>query len=163
MDNFPYNREEIIKAGLNALEQHAYAWLTRAQAYANAQSNCCDKKVAVMLFAHKNVPDIFYEVARGHNGMRLCDIQGCAVEKGQRCISTHAEIRALISMQPYNTPWLCISTLEPCYDCAKALAIAGVQMVVFAQHTNPAKSGKEYWQEFVHKDMWIYKSIRSDQ
>ena len=111
-------------------------------------STCRDKQVGVRLYS-LDINGSFHRLASGFNERtRSCDTTyGCI----SPCLATHAEIRALINMAqkglPYIAPWLCISTLEPCHECTKALVYAGTKIVIFNQETNPSKSGVNVWME----------------
>ena len=120
--------------------------LSSIQKSANALSICRDKKVGARLYKFTTQ---FFRVASGNNvPLNSSCVGTCAKEQGNACYALHAEMRALLNLKNVEPakPLLCISTLEPCVECAKALIYVGVQMVIYAQSTNPEKSGKDLWE-----------------
>ena len=119
-------------------------------------STCMDKQVGVRLYSF-DINGSFHRLASGFNERT----SSCEYSCISPCLATHAEIRALINMVQKNQlinmaqtanlslilPHLCISTLEPCHECVKALVYAGTKIIIFDQETNPAKSGVHVWME----------------
>lgn len=119
-------------------------------------STCIDKQVGVRLYSIDSNGS-FRRIASGFNSP--IDTQACCKLP---CLTTHAEIRAIINLaqkgiSPYIAPWLCISTLEPCYECVKALIYAGTKVIIFDKETNPSKSGIHVWAAHMpyDTDKWI--------
>lgn len=118
-------------------------YLDVAQVIAH-RSSCLRRQVGAVIVA----PDDRI-VATGYNGtprgVKNCDAGGCprcamnheTLAVGERldeCLCVHAEINAIVTAARHGVTTLSgtlYTTLEPCLDCAKAIANAGIARVVY--------------------------------
>lgn len=102
------------------------------------QSTCMDKAVGCVITSADN-----QIIACGYNGApaKITDckkLQSCRKEQGKACLATHAEINALIKAGERAKGGKLFVTLEPCFECAKAIINAGIKEVYYAkQSTKP--------------------------
>ena len=104
------------------------------------QSTCLDKKVGCVIVSQDN-----QIITCGYNGAPSkcpeCVQKGvCFKETHGFCIATHAEINALIKAGERAKGGKLYVTLEPCFDCAKAIINAKITEVYYAKQNN--HSGK---------------------
>lgn len=135
--------------------QNASFQLERAAYYASF-STCADKQVGCILLNSEQ-----RAIAFGYN--QVLDNKECikcqiADNTRSTCPAVHAEMAALIqliqSQDPNSRPIIAICTLEPCIECTKALALAGVKEIYYDRPTNPRKSGSNIWKTLVQGGIW---------
>lgn len=95
------------------------------------QSTCLDKRVGCVIVSQDNLI-----ISCGYNGApsKIHDCrakQFCRKSIGQLCLATHAEINALIKAGERAKGGKLFVTLEPCFECAKAIINAGIKKVWF--------------------------------
>ena len=134
----------MSEALCNAAVKIAPIELESLRIVANAVSTCHDKKVGARLYTRDSTLCGFDCIATGYNDTSECN-NICSKSSGGKCAALHAEMAAIASKQDLRVPLVCISTLEPCMQCTKALMLAGVELVIFGEPTNPSKSGRDAW------------------
>ena len=97
------------------------------------QSTCLDKKVGCVIVSQDN-----QIITCGYNGAPSkcpeCVQKGvCFKETHGFCIATHAEINALIKAGERAKGGKRYVTLEPCFECAKAIINAGIKEVFYSK------------------------------
>jgi len=120
-------------------------------------STCWDKQVGCVLLTNKG-----QVVSSGFNkvlGMDSCDkCQPKFAPFKPICPVVHAEMNALINAvkagRPGVRPEVAVCTLEPCIECTKALALAGIKDVYYERFTNPNKSGRMAFETLVPNGKW---------
>lgn len=100
------------------------------------QSTCLDKAVGCVITSADN-----QIVSCGYNGApsKVVDCRAlghCKKDSGARCIATHAEINALIRAGERAKGGKLFVTLEPCFECAKAIINAGIKEVYYSRRNN---------------------------
>ena len=100
------------------------------------QSTCLDKAVGCVITSADN-----QIVACGYNGApsKVADCRTlckCRKEAGKNCLATHAEINALIKAGERAKGGKLFVTLEPCFECAKAIINAGIKEVYYSTRNN---------------------------
>jgi dCMP deaminase len=104
------------------------------------RSTCIDKQVGTVL---TDADDLI--IATGYNGSvkgaaNCCETidpynsnsKGyCIKQDGLPCVAIHSEINALIQAGKAAKGGKAFVTLEPCYECAKALVNAGITEVYY--------------------------------
>ena len=97
------------------------------------QSTCLDKAVGCVIVSQDN-----QIIACGYNGApsKIIDCREfgfCRKKADKPCIATHAEINALIKAGERAKGGKLFVSLEPCYECAKALINAGIKEVYYSK------------------------------
>ena len=107
------------------------------------QSTCLDKKVGCVIVSPEN-----YIVSCGYNGapskIMDCATSGvCRKDFHLSCLDTHAEINALIKAGERAKGGKLFVTLEPCFECAKAIINAGIKEVYYSKENNKSDVYKQ--------------------
>lgn len=97
------------------------------------QSTCLDKQVGCVIVSQDN-----QIISCGYNGAPAkcpeCIRTGvCFKEKNGFCMATHAEINALIKAGERAKGGKLYVTLEPCFECAKAIINAKISEIYYGQ------------------------------
>lgn len=100
------------------------------------QSTCLDKNVGCVIVSQDN-----QIISCGYNGAPSkivdCKTQNqCQKTWNNRCLATHAEINALIKADERAKGGKIFVSLEPCYECAKAIINAGIKEVWFSRYND---------------------------
>ena len=110
---------------------NAEEYFLRIAQTVSEQSTCLDKAVGCVITSADN-----QIVSCGYNGapskVTDCRTAGhCRKDLGLQCIATHAEINALIKAGERAKGGRLFVTLEPCFECAKAIINAGIKEVFY--------------------------------
>ena len=97
------------------------------------QSTCLDKQVGCVIVSQDN-----QIISCGYNDAPSkcpeCTRKSvCFKEKNGFCMATHAEINALIKAGERAKGGYLYVTLEPCFECAKAIINAKISEVYYSQ------------------------------
>lgn len=112
---------------------NAERYFLRIAETVSEQSTCLDKNVGCVIVSQDN-----QIISCGYNGapskIEDCRAKGvCAKAIYTPCLATHAEINALIKAGERAKGGKLFVTLEPCFECAKALINAGIKEVWFSR------------------------------
>lgn len=115
---------------------NAEKYFLRIAQTVSEQSTCLDKAVGCVITSADN-----QIISCGYNGApsKVADcrtIGHCKKDLGAQCIATHAEINALIKAGERAKGGRLFVTLEPCFECAKAIINAGIKEIVFSRKNN---------------------------
>lgn len=108
------------------------------------QSTCLDKQVGCVI-----TTDDDYIISTGYNGapkgIESCVQKGycnkCTVNRDgltRLCNATHAEINALLQAGSKAKGGKLFVTLQPCFECAKAIINAGIKEVYYLNYNSKA-------------------------
>ena len=115
---------------------NAEEYFLRIAQTVSEQSTCLDKAVGCVITSADN-----QIVSCGYNGApsKVTDCRTlckCRKTYGQNCLATHAEINALIKAGERAKGGKLFVTLEPCFECAKAIINAGIKQVFYSKRNN---------------------------
>lgn len=107
------------------------------------QSTCLDKKVGCVIVSPEN-----YIISCGYNGapskiMDCITLGVCRKDFHLSYLATHAEINALIKAGERTKGGKLFVTLEPCFECAKAIINAGIKEVYYSKENNKSDTYKQ--------------------
>lgn len=123
---------------------NAEQYFLRIAETVSEQSTCLDKAVGCVIVSQDN-----QIISCGYNGapskIRDCKATNkCQKEKlGLPCLATHAEINALIKAGERAKGGKLFVSLEPCFECAKALINAGIKEVYYSRKNEKSLTYKD--------------------
>lgn len=134
---------------------NAEEYFLRIAQTVSEQSTCLDKSVGCVITSADN-----QIVSCGYNGApsKVADCKTllkCRKEYDKSCLATHAEINALIKAGERAKGGRLFVTLEPCFECAKAIINAGIKEVFYAK-----KNTKNLVYKMDVHDILAYVGIR---
>lgn len=116
------------------------------------RSTCLDKQVGAVIVKDKQI------IACGYNGAP----KGCwscledglcykSISENPLCLATHAEINALINAGKEAEEGTIYVTLEPCFECAKALINGGIKEIYYSDDNDKSCSYRAKVYELLDK------------
>lgn len=151
---------------MSIAHENLTAYFMKIATIVATRSTCLDKQVGAIIVKDRQI------ISTGYNGAP-CNIKSCMEEgycskltlNGDRpnvCLATHAEINALIQAGRAAKGGTLYTTLEPCFECAKAIINAGIKKVVFLHSNNKSIDTKHLIYNMFNQVGIDYSTIPED-